>query len=44
LAASYFDSVHPLPEVHICLFLSTCCRFSCISSCALLCLCYSSDL
>jgi hypothetical protein len=26
LAAGYFDSVHPLPEVHICLFLFTCCR------------------
>jgi hypothetical protein len=25
LAAGYFDSVHPLPEVHIRLFLFTCC-------------------
>jgi hypothetical protein len=26
LAAGYFDSVHPLPEVYICLLLYTCCR------------------
>jgi hypothetical protein len=26
LAAGYFDSVHPLAEVYICLFLYTCCR------------------
>jgi hypothetical protein len=26
LAAGYFDSVQPLPEVYICLFLYTCCR------------------
>jgi hypothetical protein len=26
LVAGYFDSVHPLPEVHIRLFLCTCCR------------------
>jgi hypothetical protein len=44
LAASYFDSVHPLPEVHIYLFLFTCCQFPFILSCALLFLCYSTDL
>jgi hypothetical protein len=26
LAAGYFDSVHPLPEVCACLLLHTCCR------------------
>jgi hypothetical protein len=26
LAAGYFDSVHPLPEVYVCLLLYTCCR------------------
>jgi hypothetical protein len=44
LAAGYFDSVHPLPEVHICLFLFTCCQISFVSRCVFLCLCYSTDL
>jgi hypothetical protein len=26
LAVGYFDSVHPLPEVYVCLLLYTCCR------------------
>jgi hypothetical protein len=26
LAAGYFDSVHPLPEVYVCFLLFTCCR------------------
>jgi hypothetical protein len=26
LAAGYFDSMHPLPEVYVCLLLYTCCR------------------
>jgi hypothetical protein len=26
LAAGYFNSVHPLPEVYVCLLLYTCCR------------------
>jgi hypothetical protein len=42
LTADYFDSVHPLPEVHI--FLFTCCRISFASSYVFLCLSYSVDL
>jgi hypothetical protein len=44
LAAGYFDSVHPLPEVHIYLFLFTCCRILFVSRCVFLCLCCSADL
>jgi hypothetical protein len=44
LAAGYFDSVHPLPEVYICLLLYTCLSNSFVSSCVSLCLCYFADL
>jgi hypothetical protein len=44
LAAGYFDSVHPLPEVHICLFSFTCCQISFVSRCVFLFLCCSADL
>jgi hypothetical protein len=44
LTADYFDSVHPLPEVCICLLLFTCCRILCFSNCVFLFLGCSANL